>query len=170
VNGVHEVSPQAPVVYNQGASSESNATSEMTDFLTRKIHFNIFAGCGSAVTLGGIAAIDAAGLGGAVNKVPQHVYMMSLDATPPELQFLWSSTSSEMAAILNPPKNSAAVAVQLIENEVTGHVAYNASAESAVQFTTITPNCAVFRPFMIAQFAGVADFTIPKCTFTYTGG
>jgi hypothetical protein len=36
-------------------------------------------------------------------------------------------------------------------------------------WTPITPDCAKWRPIVLDQFQGVAGFTVPTCSFTYTG-
>ena len=120
------------------------------------------------MSLGGISAINAAGLGGAVNKVPEHVYMMSADGTPPELAYLWSPTSSLMRSIVLPPKDTATAVIKLITDELTGKVAYNETAIIPHNYSPLTPDCNKERPYMLQQFAGVPNFTVPSCSFKYT--
>ena len=170
VEAVKSVLPSAKVVFNGGAKSQAEATSKMTDFITRDIPFNIFGGCGGAVSLGGIAAIRAAKLGDAVNKVPGHVYMTSFDGSPPELELLWNPTTSLMRSGGVFPKDAADVAVKLAIDELTGKTAYDAGAEGTVKAVWFTPDCAKFRPIALEQFAGVEGFSIPKCTFKYNSG
>lgn len=166
---VQSIVPDAKVVFDGGAKSQADATSKMTDFITRDISFNIFGGCGGAVSLGGISAIRAAGLGGAVKKSPQKVYMTSFDGSPPELQLLWNPKVSLMRSGGVFPKDAAKVAEQLAIDQLTGKTTYNAGAEGTVKAVWFTPDCAKFRPEAVDQFKGVEGFTIPDCTFKYTG-
>jgi ABC-type sugar transport system substrate-binding protein len=167
MEGVKSVSPDAEVVFQGGATNQEQARSKMTDFLTRSIPFNIFAGCGGNESLGGIAAINAAGLGGATNKVPQHVFMVSVNASPPELEFLWSKDSSLMRSGLFGPKTVAEADVKMILDLLTGKVAYNQTASAPVSLTWLTPNCDKGRAAALDQYKGVEGFTVPACSFTY---
>lgn len=166
--GVKTVIPDAEVVFNEGASSQEQARSKMTDFITRDIPFNIFAGCGGTVSLGGIAAINAAGLGGAVNKAPEHVYMMSLDGSPPELDLLWKGNVALMRAGLFGPKRAAQVAVKTIADQLTGKLPYDKASDASVDLIWLTPDCDKERPVAVEQFEGVQGFKVPECSFKYS--
>jgi len=167
VDGVKSVSPDAEIVFQGGATSQEQARSKMTDFLTRNIAFNIFIGCGGNESLGGIAAINAAGLGGAVNKVPQHVFMVSVNASPPELELLWNKDSSLMRSGLFGPKTVALADVKMILDLLSGKVAYNQSVEGPVGLTWLNPDCEKGRTAAVDQFKGVEGFTVPECSFKY---
>ncbi len=169
VAGVQSVIPDATAVFVGGAASQADATTKMQNFITRAIPFNIFGGCGGSVSLGGIAAMRAAGLGDAPNKTPKKVYITSMDCTPNELALLWDQNSAEMRCGLVGPKAAAEQAVKLAVNQLTGVTAYNESAFGNVQAVWLTPNCVKDRPLALDQFGGVAGFSIAKCSFTYSG-
>lgn len=169
VAGVRDVYPDAKVVADIGATGQSDADTKMANFITRGIKFNIFAGCGGAVALGGISAINAAGLGKAIDKVPQHVYEMSPDGSPPELQQLWDENSSVMRVGLFGPKDAAFAGVQLMAGLLTGAIKPTANVAKEAYIKFLTPDCQQSRQIAIAQFQGVPGFTVPKCSFTYTG-
>jgi ABC-type sugar transport system substrate-binding protein len=169
IDGVKSVSPNAEVVFQGGATSQEQSRSKMTDFLTRDIPFNIFAGCGGNESLGGIAAINAAGLGSATEKVPQHVFMVSVNASPPELELLWNKDSSLMRSGLFGPKTVAEADVKMILDLLTGKVAYDQSVEGPVTMTWLNPDCDKGRAAAVDQFKGVEGFTVPECSFTYKG-
>jgi ABC-type sugar transport system substrate-binding protein len=167
LDGVKSVAPDAEVVFQGAATSQEQARSKMTDFLTRDIAFNVFIGCGGNESLGGIAAINAAGLGAAVDKVPQHVFMASVNASPPELEMLWNKDSSLMRSGLFGPKTAAEVDAKLVLNLLTGKTAYNATAIGALSMTWLTPDCDAGRAAAVDQFKGVEGFTVPECSFKY---
>jgi hypothetical protein len=171
VNGVNSVTPGATVVYNKGSQAASDAQSNMTDFITRKIKFNIYAGCGTTFDMGGFAALQAAGLSGATpgangatDKVPQSVYAVSLDASVPELTQLWAPNSSMMNSVMFGPKSAAQAVVTLINNQLTGVTAYNASASSVAALLTLNSDCQAGRTAVLDQFNGVQGFTVPACS------
>ena len=168
IDGIKSVAPDAEVVLNAGATNQEQARSKMTDFITRDVPFNIFAGCGGTESMGGIAAINAAGLGGAKGKVPEHVYMVA-EATPPALEFLWAEDSGVMRAGMLGPKTAAEVDVKLILDLLTGKVAYNENAIGSIGVVWFGPDCKVARAAALDQFKGVEGFSVPECRFEYTG-
>lgn len=169
MEGVKSVAPDAEVVFQGGSTSQEQARSKMTDFLTRDIGFNIFIGCGGNESLGGIAAINAAGLGAAIDKVPQHVFMVSVNASPPELEMLWNKDSSLMRSGLFGPKSAAEVDAKMVLNLLTGKASYNESAIGPLTMTWLTPDCEKGRAAATDEFSGVKGFTVPACSFKYKG-
>jgi ABC-type sugar transport system substrate-binding protein len=169
LNGMRSVMPNAKVVYFGAADGEADATTKMTDFINTHKAFNITDGCGSASTLGALNALNAAGLAKAVNKVPQSIFVMTQDGTPPELQYLWNKNSALMVSSLLAPKTIAQATIPVVNGLLTGKIALNASTTVNVGWSPLTPDCAKYRPNVLQQFAGVAGFTVPQCSFTYTG-
>lgn len=168
MDGVKSVAPDAEVVFNGGATNQEQSRSKMTDFITRAIDFNVFAGCGSNEANGGFAAINAAGLGGAKDKVPEHVYMVG-EADPAGLELLWKQDSGVMRAGLFGPKSAAEADVKMILDLLTGKVAYDQAVEGPIGMTWLTPNCDASRAQALDQFKGVEGFSVPECSFAYSG-
>ncbi len=169
LNGMRSVMPNAQVVYFGAASSEEDAANKMADFITSAKKFNVTDGCGSASTLGVLAALKSAGLANATDKNPQKVFVMTQDGTPPELQALWNENSAEMVASLLPPKTGAQETTTLITKVMTKQIPLDSTENVEFGWTPITPDCAKWRPTLVNQFEGVAGFNIPACSFTYTG-
>ncbi len=171
VDGVKSVSSDVQVVYNQGAQSGAEATSKLTDFITRKIKFNIYAGCGTTFDMGGFAALQAAGLSkatagpnGATDKVPQSVYAVSLDASVPELTQLWASDSSMMNSVMFGPKSAAEAVVKEINDQLTGVTKYSDASSMVAALLTLNSDCQTGRASVLEQFQGVQGFTVPACS------
>jgi len=169
INGIKSVVPDAQVVWEGQANNQAQANTKMTDFITTGTKFNVFAGCGGSASLGGIAAIRAAGLGDAVNKVPKNVYMLSMDATPPELELLWNPDVSLMGSVFQGPKDFSYGAITLGNNLLTGVTPNDAPALGYGVATVFSPDCAKYRAYALDQYQGVQGVSIPDCTFTYTG-
>jgi hypothetical protein len=171
VRGVESVTPDdVEVVYNEGATSQAESNSKMTDFISRSIPFNIAAGCGTTFDMGGYEAIRAAGLAdatpganGSADKVPQKVFAMSLDASPPELEALWAPDQSMMRSVMFGPKSAAEAVVTLLERQLTGETAYNQADEAMAALITLDSDCEVGRAAVLEQFAGVEGFSVPEC-------
>lgn len=169
MDGVKRVAPNAEIVFQGGATNQEQARSKMTDFITRGVAFNVFAGCGATESNGGFAAINAAGLGGAKAKAPEHVYMVG-EADPTGLQALWKQDSAVMRAYLFGPKSAAESDVKMVLGQLTGKIAYNQAVNNPIDVTWLTPNCDTSRAAALDQFKGVEGFTVPDCTFKYAGG
>jgi ABC-type sugar transport system substrate-binding protein len=168
MDGVKSVAPDAQIVFQGGATNQEQARSKMTDFITRQVDFNVFVGCGATEANGGLAAINAAGLGGAKDKVPEHVYAVG-EADPTGLQALWKQDSAVMRAYLFGPKSAAESDVKMILGQLTGKIAYNAAVNDPIEVTWLTPDCDASRAIALDQFKGVEGFTVPACTFKYAG-
>ncbi|HMK96638.1 MAG TPA: substrate-binding domain-containing protein [Acidimicrobiales bacterium] len=169
LDGMRSVMPNAKVVYFGSADGEADATTKMTDFIDTHKAFNVTDGCGSASTLGVVNALNAAGMATAVNKVPQKIFVMTQDGTPPELQYLWNKDSALMVSSLLPPKTIAQQTLPLVNGLLQGTIALGSSVTVNVGWSPLTPDCAKYRPDVLQQFAGVKGFTVPQCSFTYTG-
>lgn len=161
--GLKSVVPQAQLVFNEGGAAASDSQRKVADLITSGKKFNIFDGCGSTQSLAGYAALQAAGLATAVNKVPQKVFIMSQDASPPELQLLWNSSSAMMISDLNPPKDAAAESVNLLNQQIVGSVSLTSPVIWKVGFTVIGNDCPQYRGVVAAQYQGVQGFTVPAC-------
>ena len=163
MDGVKSVAPDAKVVFQGGATNQEQARSKMTDFITRQVDFNVFAGCGATEANGGFAAINAAGLGGAKNKVPEHVYMAG-EADPTGLQYLWKPDSAVMTAYLFGPKSAAETDVEMILGQLTGKIAYDQAVNKPIGVTWLTSDCEKSRAEALDQFKGVQGFSVPACS------
>ena len=174
LRGLRSVTPSARVVYFGSAKNQADSTRLMSDFINTHKKFNVTNGCGSASTLGVVAALNAAGLGGARqvgadNKVPEHVFIETQDGTPPELQYLWSKKSAVMVSSLLPAKNGAKVTIPILKRLVAGTLPLNSTATVQFGWKPLSPDCQKYRPEVLSQFAGVPNFSVPKCSFRYTG-
>jgi len=174
LNGMRSVTPSSKVVYFGSAKGQSDAARLMSDFINTHKSFNVTNGCGSASTLGVVAALNAAGLGGAKkvgadNKVPEHVFIETQDGTPPELQYLWSQKSAVMVSSLLPAKDGAKAVIPILRRLVAGSLPLDSKLLVQFGWKPLSPNCQKYRPEVLSQFAGVPNFTVPKCSFRYTG-
>lgn len=164
VDGVKAVTPGATVVSTLAALNQNDANAKVSNFISRNIYFNIVGSCGGAIGLGSISALNAAGRGKAVNKVPQTEWIMTMDASPPELQYLWSPTSSEMMSALVGPKTTATEAEKLMNKVMFKEIAPDADVTSVVPYEPVSSDCAAERPKVQTQYQGVPGFTVPACT------
>ena len=172
VRGVESVIPEdVEVVADIGAVSQAESNSKMTDFIAREIPFNIAAGCGTTFDMGGYEAIKAAGLAGATpgengaaDKLPEKVFITSLDASPPELEALWAPDESMMRSVLFGPKSAAEAVVSLVADQLSGAVAPDESNEAVASLLTLGPDCDAGRAAVLEQFEGVEGYELPACT------
>ena len=170
LKGLRSVDPKAQIVATLGARSIAEADSKMSDFITRGVKFNMFMGCGSNPSDGGIAAIKAAGLAGvlpgassATTKVPQHVWVAAEGADSLEMQELWSSSFAMMAVNVLGPKTAAEDSVNMLVQQIEGKVAINSAVEQTTPWTPLYTNCKQYRAVVVNQYEGVKGFPIPAC-------
>lgn len=163
VEGVKSVLPDVTTVYDEGATSQAQATSKMTDFLARGIDFNIFAGCATTFDMGGFQALNAEGLVSAKDGETQNVYAVSLDASPPELQYLWDPNYSMMRSVMFGPKSAAEAVVKLVVAQLNGEISPTDSATEIAELITLDKDCEKGTAIVSEQFEGVEGFEIPEC-------
>jgi ABC-type sugar transport system substrate-binding protein len=165
--GLKSVDPQSKVVFQLGAASISQADSQMTDFIQRGIKFNVYDGCGSSPSEGGYAGIKAAGLAGATNKVPQHVFIMTDDGDPTQVSAVWDPTSAAMLTTLLAPKVAAQNGVNLLAQVLEGQIPRTSTKTAAATWTPILPDCS-YHGIITSNYQGVPGFKVPACQIAGT--
>lgn len=164
LDGLKSVDPKSSLAWFEGGASAADSQRKVADMITSGIKFNVFDGCGTTQSLAGYAALQAAGLSAATNKVPKHVYIMTPDGSPPELQLLWNPSSAMMVSGVNPPKDSAAVAVNQINAQLLKEIPITSTEVAQVKFLTLGTDCVMYRSIVEEQFQGVSGFAVPKCS------
>lgn len=164
VQGMQEVDPDAEVVFQEGASSAADGNSKMADFITGGTPFNVFNGCGGTQVLGGVSALEAAGMGGVdADGVPTDVFILSSDGSPAELGYLWSKDSAVMQSQILGPKANAEAAVEMLTKLLTGEMPLDSDDTVTVGFQQLSKDCAKDRPIAVENFAPVKEFKVPEC-------
>jgi ABC-type sugar transport system substrate-binding protein len=162
VNGAKSVTPEAELVFTGNATNQEDARAKLDAFISSGKKFNTFTGCGGQVTNGGMAAINAAGLGKATDNNPAAVFV-SGEATPQSFRWLWDPTSSYTRAFMFGPKSAAESLVSLIRGQLAGEIAYNEPKETEVKALTLDTECEAGRTEALAQYQGVEGFDLPAC-------
>jgi ABC-type sugar transport system substrate-binding protein len=169
IKGIEETDPSAEMVFEGQASNSADAADKLTDFINQGIDFNIFAACGADMGLGGLSALKSAGLAKADNKKPANVFIMTQDATPPELQELWDKDSALRISSLLPPKDGAESTFEIMSKLLKGEIGLDSTESAMLGWTPVTPDCEKNRAMILDQFEGVDGFDVPECSFTWTG-
>lgn len=161
--GLKSVDPQSQMVWNEGGADAAQSQRKVANMITAGTKFNVFDGCGSTQSLAGYAALKGAGLTTASNKVPTHVYILSQDAVPSELQLLWSNNSAMMTSNLVPPKDAATIAVNQVNAQLLKQIPPTSDEVAKVVFAAIGTDCAKYRAIVADQYLGVKGFSVPTC-------
>ncbi|MDR1634204.1 MAG: sugar ABC transporter substrate-binding protein [Bifidobacteriaceae bacterium] len=169
VKGLEQADPDAEIVFNGLASNSADAADKMTDFITQGKDFNVYGACGAELGLGGLSAMKSAGLASAVDKAPNDVFIMTQDATPPELQELWDKDSALRISSLLPPKDGAEMTLDIMSRLLKGELPIDSEESALLGWMPITPDCAKYRDVILDQFEGVEGFNVPECSFEWTG-
>jgi ribose transport system substrate-binding protein len=124
MDGVKSVAPDAETVFwDTVPASKDGTLAKMEDQLQANPDFNIFTGCGGDLILGGIAGLEAAGRGKAVDKNPVTEWILSIDGTPDEITRLLNPESSVEATITLTPKENGQKSWALLKEVMLGEIA-----------------------------------------------
>jgi ABC-type sugar transport system substrate-binding protein len=140
--------------------------SKMEDIIQSGVDFNIFTACGGTGAVGGMQAMRAAGRGRAINGVPDDVWVLSIDATPMELDYLLDPTAAIVNTIALTPKNNAVVFLDNFKRIATGEIDpdsdYVAVAPGVMLYKT--DSCQKVRDTLVDQYANVPGYHAVDCS------
>jgi ribose transport system substrate-binding protein len=141
---------------------------KMEDLLQADPDFNIFTACGADGVLGGIAALQAAGRGTAVDKVPQTEYIFTIDGTPSELELLFDKNSSVMETMTLTPKENGTAAADGLQRLLSGELAPTQDETLSLPGVLLSPDCEVTAGIFQEQYGLNQDFEPLDCS-AYAG-
>jgi ABC-type sugar transport system substrate-binding protein len=138
---------------------------KMEDIIQSGADFNIFTACGGTAAVGGMHALTAAGRGIAVDKVPQTEWVLSIDATPGELEYLLNPNSSLVKTIaLTPKTNVQEVFIPHLKKILTGEIDPDSDYVAvAPGFFVPVESCSAARAAIADQYAVVPGFWTLDC-------
>jgi len=142
-----------------------NCVRVMEDLIQSGADFNMFFACGGTGAVGGMQALEAAGLAKAVNGVPQDVWVLTVDATPMELEYLVDPTVSVAVTIALTPKTNAMVFLDNFKKILTGEIDpdsdYVANAPGVLLWKE--DGCEKIRDTLSDQYAVVPGYSSLEC-------
>lgn len=97
-------------------------TAKMDDIIQSGADFNMFTACGATGAVGGLDALTRAGMARAVDGVPQDVWVLSIDATPAEVDYFVDPEVSHAMMIALTPKTNARVFLDNFKLLVSGEI------------------------------------------------
>ena len=156
IDGATDADPATKVVAQpNGGGARVVSQEAMSDIIQSGVEFNIVTGCNGESTIGGLLALQAAGRGLAVDKVPVSEYLFSVDGTSAEIELLLDPTSPLMQTLALAPKDNVKVlldgAVALAKGEVDN------SWEAHLKDTFVEPDCASANAFLEDQYGASVD-------------
>jgi ribose transport system substrate-binding protein len=122
LRGLQQVVPSMQHIFNGGKSNREEAYAVMEDVLQRDSGLNIIFGYDAENGLGGIAALEAAGRGTAMNSIPKTEMVASVDGSTPEILKVIDPRSSYMATLGLRPRQNARACVDLLLNVINGEI------------------------------------------------
>jgi ABC-type sugar transport system substrate-binding protein len=138
---------------------------KMEDLIQSGADFNIFTACGGTGAVGGMQALKAAGRGNAVNNVPETEWVLSIDATPAELEYLLDPGSSIVKTIALTPKNNAQIFLDNFKKILNGDIDPDDGDYVAVApgFYVPSDSCVAAREAISDQYANVPGYWKLDC-------
>lgn len=160
VDGVLSVDPSAEIVARpDGKGNRLDSTNVMEDIIQRDPDFNIVTACNGEMLFGGLAALEAAGRGKAVDKVPQSEYAFVIADGVTEIEAFLDPTSPIMQVAMLSPKDNARKFLDLLIRVMNGEIgpeeAYVESTGSLLLPTE--PNCAEINDLLVEQYGEGID-------------
>lgn len=154
------------VVFNDFVDHNlETVVSKMEDLIQSGADFNIFSACGGTGAIGGLDAMKAAGKGIADNGVPQDVWVLSIDATPAELDYLVDPASSLVNTIALTPKNNAKVFLDNFKKMLSGEIGLDEDfvAPAPGIMLNKSDGCQVISDKLADQYSIVPGYAALKC-------
>lgn len=139
------------------------AVARMEDLIQSGEKFNIFTACGGTGAIGGLDALTAAGLAGAVNHVPKDVYVFSIDATPGEITYLVNPKSSLAQTLALAPKNNAGVFLNQMKGILSGAIDPDSTTSVPAPGILLPRQCEEISQVLSDQYAIVPGYQALTC-------
>jgi ribose transport system substrate-binding protein len=152
-DGVLSVDPDAEIVAEvDGKGDQLSSTTVMEDVISSGRPFNLVIGCNGPMTLGALGALEAAGRGQAVDKVPVSEFVVSIDGSLPEVTELLDPESAlALTVLLTPVDNAAKVGdmtIKLLRGEIGPTDPYLDTTGSSV----LGPDCEAVNTALREQY------------------
>jgi ribose transport system substrate-binding protein len=156
IEGAKDADPTTKVVAQpNGGGARVVSQKAMSDIIQSGIDFNIVTGCNGESTIGGLLALQAAGRGLAVDKVPVSEYLFSVDGTSAEIDYLLDPTSPLMQTLALAPKDNVKVLLDGALALANGDE--DNSWEAHLKDTFIEPDCDSANAFLKDQYGTSVD-------------
>lgn len=153
IDGVQSVDPDAEVVARlDGGGDRETATNVAEDQLQRDPDFNILTACNGEMLLGALSALEAAGRGEAVDKVPVSEYLFSIDGSPAEIEKLVDPSSALMQSMTLTPRENAHRFLDLLVSVMDGEIAPTDDVVEKTGSLLLPPDCDVINDVLAEQF------------------
>ena len=165
MEGVKSVAPDAVTVFwDTVPTSKDGTLAKMEDQLQANPDFNIFTGCGGDLILGGIAGLEAAGRGKAVDKNPVTEWILTIDGTPDEITRLLNPSSSVMATITMTPKENGQKTWALLKSVMLGELSPTSDKVVDLPGLILPTDCAELAKIYEDQYGITKVYQPIDCT------
>jgi len=153
------------VYYDLVDHSLDVVVAKMEDLIQSGADFNIFTACGGTGAVGGMQALQDAGRGTAVDNVPQTEWVLSIDATPAELEYLLDPNSSLVKTIALTPKNNGQVFLDNFKKILSGEIDADSDyVAPAPGMFVPSDSCEAAREAISDQYANVPGYWTLDCS------
>lgn len=156
IDGATDANPATKVVAAPNGGGQRVVSQEaMSDIIQSGVDFNVVTGCNGESTIGGLLALQSAGRGEAVDKVPTSEYLFSVDGTSAELEYLLDPTTPLMEVLALTPADNVKVLLDAAVDLANGDIDNSFEAHLVDEF--IPPNCEAANEFLAEQYDSSID-------------
>jgi ribose transport system substrate-binding protein len=145
-------------------ASQDESLRRMEDLLQTDPDFNIFSGCGATHALGGLAALEAAGRGKAVDGVPVTEFVMSIDGTPDELTRLLDPTSALKAVVALTPMENATKHLETLKRILSGELQLDDNITVLAPGHLLPVDCELINEYVTTEYSMVQGYAPLDCS------
>lgn len=161
-DGVLSVDPEAQIVAEvDGKGDQLESTTVMEDVISSGRAFNLVVGCNGPMSLGALGALEAAGRGKAVDKVPQTEVVVSIDGSPPEVSKLLDPNSSLMSTVMVTPKTTGSMIGEMLVGVLRGEIGATDPYVAQAPGLVLHPDCAAVNAALREEFYQEEDVPCP---------
>lgn len=154
------------VVFNDFVDpTAEGAAAKMEDLIQSGADFNIFSGCGGVYFIGGVQALEQADRAKAVDGVPVDTFIFTIDATPPELEWLVDPTSGVAQTLALTPKKNAQLFLDNFKRILSGEI--DADSDLVVPAPGVmlykADGCESIRDTLADEYAVIPGYKTVDC-------
>lgn len=158
VDGVMSADPEAEIIARpDGQGNRLASTTVMEDQLQRDPDFNILTACNGEMLFGGLAALEAAGRGQAVDKVPTTEYAFVIADGVTEVEAFLNPESPIMQVAVLAPRTNARLFLDMLVKFINGEIPQDHVESTGSLLLPADADCARVNELLVAEYGEGVD-------------
>ena len=153
VDGVMSADPAAEIIARpDGEGNRLASTTVMEDQIQRDPDFNIITACNGEMLFGGLSALEAAGRGQAVDKVPTTEYAFVIADGVTEVEAFLNPSSPIMQVAMLAPKDNGRLFLDMLIKFINGEIPQDHVESTGSLLLPTDADCATINEILVDQY------------------